>query len=294
MRSACTGTSTERSTVPSATRCSTAFAQRTWRTTGFQAVRGSPAACRSTTRCSSSARRRWISSSVGGSSSGKATRRSAAASVTSCAPVGTWRQIAIGIAEANGICSGDVGSRLAAARARSAASARRSANSRSGPGLGVERLERDDVARAALQEDALAARPRAHALAQRADEVGRRLGHVGADHDGMRRERDDGADGAAGLVVDANHGDVAVALLVRVPAQDRAALVPLPAVDGDPLGDRAPEPEARRAGPPRRLDRGGDDEVADGIAVPDLLVVPVRVATDLRPAGCRRRRVRVL
>ena len=89
-------------------------------------------------------------------------------------------------------------SRLAASAARlqRAASASRSPNRRSGPGRSVERLERDDVAGAALEEHALAAGPAAHVLAQRPDGVRRRLRHVGADHDGMGGERDDGADRA--------------------------------------------------------------------------------------------------
>ena len=285
----------DRSTVPSATRCSIASAQRTCSDTGFQAVRGSPAACRSATRRASSAFSCRISSSVGGSMSGSETCRSRAATVVSCGtPVGVWRQIAIGIAEAYGICSGRVGSSGAAARACERDQREPLAEQPLRPGLGVERLERDDVAGAALQEDALPARPAAHVLAERPDEVGGRLGHVGADHDRVRGERDDGADRASVLAVDPKDGDVAVALLLGVPAEDRPALDALAAVDRQPLGGRARPANACRLQAPCRLGRYRHEQVADHLRVVELLGVPLPVAADLRPAGRRRRGMGVL
>ena len=110
----------------------------------------------------------------------------------------------------------------------------------------------------------------------------------------MGSERDDRANRAAVCGVHADHCDVPVAELVGVPADDRPALDPLPAIDGDLIGDRAPEPEPRRAQAAGGLDGGRHHEIADRIAVAGLFVVPLRVAPDLRPAGCRWRRVGVL
>ena len=255
IRSACTGASTERSTVPSATRCSTAFAQRTWSATGFQAVRGSPAALRSATRCSSSSRSAGSRrASAGRAAAARPAARPRRASASCGSPVGTWRQIAIGIAEAYGICSAPVGSRLAAARAASAASASRSPKRRSGPGRSVERLERDDVARAALEEHALAPRPAAHVLPQRADEVGRCLRNVRARRrrDGRRtrrRCRSHSPSSPSTRITATSRSQSSSGFQPRIVPPS----MPLAPVDGQLVGDRAGEAEPRRPQPTGRL-----------------------------------------
>ena len=241
MRSACTGTSTDRSTVPSATRCSTASAQRTWSDDGVPGrarLAGRLEVGDPLRRAPPAARR--ISSSVGGSSSGSETRRSDGRDASR--PRLAGRRVA---PDRDRDRRGDTASaRAASARGspRRAPAARRAraARRRAAPGPGSVWNDSNGTMLPAQpwQEDALAARPAADVLAQRADEVGRGLGHVGADDDRMRRERDDGADRAAVLVVDADHRDVAVALLVGVPAEDRPALDALAPVDGQLLGDR--------------------------------------------------------
>ena len=125
-----------------------------------------------------------------------------------------------------------------------------------------EREPRQDVAAGALEEDAFAAGRRADDAAQRPREVGRVDVHVVAGRDGMAAVADERRDrrlvGAARL--QGRH--LGVDELVRVPAEDRAAVRAargaLAPVDGDVGGPPGPRRRARaraarrRAAPPRR------------------------------------------
>ena len=190
---------------------------------------------------------RWISSSVGGSSSGRAepalrtrTASHPARPVADDArsPSRRRRQTAPAPARSARGCS--------SARTECSESEPLAEESL-WPRRGMEGLERDDVPRTSLEEHALS--PPSNPA--RAPGVGRRSRTMPPARPARRRrdgrERDDRADRTAVWGVHPDHCDVPVAELVGVPADDRPALEPLPPVDGDLIGDRAAEPEPRRA-----------------------------------------------
>ncbi len=193
-----------------------------------------PAASASRTSASARSRSATISSRLGRGRSGRSTRSSTAASA-GCTPSGPDAP-----EEADG-------------RAGAEAGAREPQRPRGPVGHGVHGLERQapphpdplraavlegdarhDVAGGALQEDALAARHRAHRVAQRARVVRRVGDDLDARRDGVRAVPDDRRHGAAVLADRLQDGHAEVGHAVRVPADapHHAVGVALAAVHG--------------------------------------------------------------